>query len=63
VVNVTFHGVRGSSPCADASLARYGGNTSCVSVEQDGHEPIVLDLGTGLRRLGNQVRGGPVRPW
>lgn len=49
---VTFHGVRGSTPCAGPELVRYGGNTSCVVVEAPATRPIVLDLGTGLRRYG-----------
>ncbi|HZJ26024.1 MAG TPA: MBL fold metallo-hydrolase [Acidimicrobiia bacterium] len=52
---VTFHGVRGSTPCDGPQLARYGGNTSCVAIEADEHEPIVLDLGTGLRAYGNAI--------
>jgi len=28
---------------------RYGGNTSCVVLRTDDADPIVLDLGTGLR--------------
>lgn len=54
---VTFHGVRGSTPCHGPSTARYGGNTSCVSVEAPGTEPIVLDLGTGLRYFGEKHAG------
>ncbi len=50
--DVTFHGVRGSTPCDGADLARYGGNTSCVSVAVPGHHPVLLDLGTGLRYFG-----------
>ena len=34
---------------------RYGGNTSCVSVEVGDEPPIVLDLGTGLRPLGHAL--------
>lgn len=49
---VTFHGVRGSTPCHGDEIARYGGNTSCVSVVVPGHEPILLDLGTGARYFG-----------
>ena len=52
VFDVTFHGVRGSTPCHGASTARYGGNTSCVSVSIPGAEPILFDLGTGLRYFG-----------
>ncbi len=51
-MKVTFHGVRGSTPCDDPELARYGGNTSCVAVEVEGQAPIVFDLGTGLRNFG-----------
>lgn len=52
IAHLTFHGVRGSTPCNGESTARYGGNTSCVSVDVPGHEPIVFDLGTGLRYFG-----------
>lgn len=51
-VAVTFHGVRGSTPCSSPALQRYGGNTSCVSVQAVGNDPILLDLGTGLRSWG-----------
>ncbi len=52
MVDVTFWGVRGSTPCGSPSNVRYGGNTSCVSITAPDHEPIVLDLGTGLRFFG-----------
>lgn len=32
---------------------RYGGNTSCVSVDAPGEAPLVFDLGTGLRYFGH----------
>lgn len=51
-MNVTFYGVRGSTPCSCDANQRYGGNTACVALEAPGHEPIVLDLGTGLRFFG-----------
>jgi phosphoribosyl 1,2-cyclic phosphodiesterase len=55
VIDVTFHGVRGSTPCSGDSVRRYGGNTSCVSLQRDGEPPIVLDLGTGLRDFGHTL--------
>lgn len=62
VLNVTFFGVRGSTPCSCASNQRYGGNTACVSLESPGHDPIVLDLGTGLRFFGEtQPQDGSFR--
>lgn len=54
-VVVSFHGVRGSTPCSCPTVQRYGGNTSCVSVETAGADPIVLDLGTGLRPWGHAL--------
>lgn len=59
LLNVTFFGVRGSTPCPSAANARYGGNTSCVALESPGAEPVILDLGTGLRYWGeNQPLDG-----
>ncbi len=50
---VVFHGVRGSCPCSDPALSRYGGATASVTVEPfDGAPPVIFDLGTGCRRLG-----------
>ena len=54
-LTVTFHGVRGSTPCDGDYLARYGGNTSCVSLECEGQPPILFDLGTGLRNYGTAL--------
>jgi phosphoribosyl 1,2-cyclic phosphodiesterase len=54
-LKVTFYGVRGSTPCPCEANRRYGGNTACVSLEVDGEEPIVLDIGTGLRFWGETL--------
>jgi phosphoribosyl 1,2-cyclic phosphodiesterase len=35
----------------------YGGNTSCVSVS-NGKDLIILDAGTGIRKLGNEIISG-----
>ena len=50
--DITFHGVRGSTPCHGDDVVAYGGNTSCVSVDVPGHQPIMFDLGTGARYFG-----------
>jgi phosphoribosyl 1,2-cyclic phosphodiesterase len=49
-----FWGVRGSIPTPGPTTVQYGGNTSCVEVRADG-QIIILDAGTGLRLLGNQL--------
>ena len=53
-MKVTFHGVRGSTPCQSDDIRRYGGNTSCVSIEAPGQDPLLLDMGTGLRYYGKK---------
>jgi phosphoribosyl 1,2-cyclic phosphodiesterase len=52
---LTFYGVRGSTPCDGRRYERYGGNTSCVAFEVDGHEPVIFDVGTGVREYGDVV--------
>lgn len=59
--DITFHGVRGSTPCHGDEIARYGGNTSCVSVAIPDHDPIVFDIGTGARYFGLQRGDQPFR--
>ena len=51
---VKFRGVRGSYPCANKKFMKYGGNTSCVEVRAGKHL-IILDAGTGLIDLGNEL--------
>jgi phosphoribosyl 1,2-cyclic phosphodiesterase len=66
-VRVTYFGTRGSCPVSPDDHRRYGGNTSCVLVEVAGEPPLILDLGTGLRALGDgltraaQAPGHPLR--
>ena len=56
MIDITFFGVRGSTPCCCDDTRGYGGNTSCVLVRVGDDAPIILDLGTGLRYLGHQLR-------
>jgi len=50
-MEVTFWGVRGSIPSPGPATVRYGGNTSCVSVRLADGEIIMIDCGTGARKL------------
>jgi phosphoribosyl 1,2-cyclic phosphodiesterase len=56
---IRFWGVRGSIPSPGPNTARYGGNTSCVSVDGffiDGTPTIgIFDAGTGIRLLSNEL--------
>jgi phosphoribosyl 1,2-cyclic phosphodiesterase len=53
-MHIEFWGVRGSIASPGPETAAVGGNTSCVSVGC-GTTRIVLDAGTGLRRLGDAL--------
>jgi phosphoribosyl 1,2-cyclic phosphodiesterase len=53
-MKIRFWGVRGSIPCPGPSTSRYGGNTSCLQV-LGGQETVVLDAGSGIRELGQQL--------
>jgi phosphoribosyl 1,2-cyclic phosphodiesterase len=51
-MDVTLWGTRGSLATPGPETARYGGNTSCVAVCGSEGTMLVLDAGTGVRRLG-----------
>lgn len=51
---VKFRGVRGSYPLANKDYLKYGGNTSCVEIYVGGNL-IILDAGTGLISLGDEL--------
>lgn len=53
-MKMRFWGVRGSIASPGPDTAAVGGNTSCVEV-LCGKTRIVLDAGTGLRGLGNEL--------
>jgi phosphoribosyl 1,2-cyclic phosphodiesterase len=54
-MKVTLWGTRGSLASPGPDTVRYGGNTSCVEVEGEDGTRLVLDAGTGIRRLGPKV--------
>jgi len=58
-VRVTFWGTRGSIATPGPETVVFGGDTSCVAIA--GRDPghlVILDAGTGLRRLGNTLPEG-----
>jgi len=55
-MQITCWGTRGSIPAPTPKNQRYGGNTSCVTVEAE-DRLLVIDAGTGIRRLGHELLG------
>jgi phosphoribosyl 1,2-cyclic phosphodiesterase len=54
-MRVKFWGVRGSLPVPGRKTERYGGNTSCVEVRSESGTRVVVDAGTGIRKLGKEM--------
>jgi phosphoribosyl 1,2-cyclic phosphodiesterase len=58
-MTIKFWGVRGSIPSPGSSTARYGGNTSCVSIDNGTGKILILDAGTGIRETGKAWEDRP----
>ena len=54
-MKVEFFGVRGSMPSAGSNTHIFGGNTSCVYIEQNNGKDLILDSGTGIVELGTRL--------
>lgn len=60
-MKIRFWGVRGSIPTPSEDTVRFGGNTSCVSVDLGGNV-VIFDAGTGIRNLGIAILERPEKP-
>ena len=54
-MKIKFWGVRGSIPCPGPKTLRYGGNTTCIEIRTDDNELIILDAGTGIYPLAQNL--------
>ena len=60
-IDMTFWGVRGTLPVPGPRAYKYGGNTSCVTLEFSKGEFFIFDAGSGIKELSNHLlatRGG-----
>jgi phosphoribosyl 1,2-cyclic phosphodiesterase len=48
-------GARGSIPVSGKEYTKYGGDTTCLEIRAQSGHIIIVDAGTGIRRLGNQL--------
>lgn len=48
-------GSRGSIPVSGKEYLVYGGDTTCVEILTKSNDIIIIDAGTGIRRLGNYL--------
>ncbi len=54
-VHMVFWGIRGTLPVPGGSALKYGGNTSCVSLEFARGPLFVFDAGTGIKALSDRL--------
>ena len=48
-------GARGSIPVSGPEYLKYGGDTTCIEIRTQEDEIIIIDAGSGIRKLGNQL--------
>lgn len=48
-------GARGSIPVSGREYMKYGGATTCIEIRTKNNEVIIIDAGTGIRKLGNKL--------
>jgi phosphoribosyl 1,2-cyclic phosphodiesterase len=54
-VTIKFWGVRGTLPVPGEKALRYGGNTSCVTLNIGKKHFFIFDAGTGIKELSNYI--------
>ncbi len=48
-------GARGSIPVSGGDYVTYGPDTTCIEIRTREDEIIIIDAGTGIRKLGNHL--------
>ncbi|MGD8539008.1 MAG: MBL fold metallo-hydrolase [Candidatus Aminicenantes bacterium] len=54
-MKLKFWGVRGTMPVAGKDRIKYGGNTISSAVHTEINSPIIIDAGTGIKKLGDEL--------
>jgi phosphoribosyl 1,2-cyclic phosphodiesterase len=52
---IRCYGARGSIPVSGKDYLKYGGDTTCIEIRSKNDEIIIVDAGSGIRRLGNRL--------
>jgi len=53
---IRCYGSRGSIPVSGKEYLKYGGDTACMEIRSKNDEIIIVDAGSGIRRLGNMLQ-------
>jgi len=52
---IRCYGARGSIPVSGREYIKYGGDTTCLEIRSKNDEIVIVDAGSGIRRLGNKL--------
>jgi phosphoribosyl 1,2-cyclic phosphodiesterase len=56
-MKVKFYGTRGSIATPGRGTTGYGGNTTCLGITSSDGDKLIVDAGTGIKELGNELMG------
>ena len=54
-MHLEFWGVRGTAPVSGRDMVRYGGHTPCAALRSSAGDLLIIDAGTGIKRLGERL--------
>lgn len=54
-MNIVIWGCRGSITSPGPTTIRYGGESTCIEVITDEGQEIIIDAGSGIRKLGQKI--------
>lgn len=54
-MKITCWGARGSIPVSGQEYVKYGGDTTCIEIRSKAGDIIIIDAGSGIRKLGNKL--------
>jgi phosphoribosyl 1,2-cyclic phosphodiesterase/HAMP domain-containing protein len=55
-MHIKCWGARGSIPVSGGEYNKYGGDTTCIEIRSQNGDIVVIDAGTGIRRLGHLLK-------
>ncbi len=55
-MHIRFWGVRGTIPVPGPETIETGGNTACIEIRTSDQQLIIIDAGSGIRRLGQMLQ-------
>ncbi len=58
-MQITCWGTRGSLPSNGIQFTQYGGDTTCFEITSESGDLLIIDAGSGIRKLANKIPSYP----